>query len=117
MDFQEFWKILKAELSPDKKFKTLSQGKKFNAYFDHNKKGDLFVQVILDSGKPRGQIPFNEFEGIWDTAKTRSRETRFVNKGGRLASYVKQDGEIGETVHVSYISALINYVVKNQNME
>ena len=64
-----------------------------------------------------GQIPFNEFEGVWDTAKRYSRETRFVNKNGRLESYTKQNGETGRTVHVSYIIALIDHILKDQNMK
>ena len=116
MNFQEFWTELQVELKEYKEFKTLKQGKEFKARFERNKKGDLFVQVTLKLGEPRGQIPFNEFEGIWDTAKNRSRENRFVNKGG-LEEYTKQDGEIGKTVHVSYIAAIINHVVKDCDME
>ncbi len=117
MNFSEFWKKLQLELKQEIEFKTLKQNNKFKAQFDCNKKGDLFVRVILKLGQPRGQIPFNEFEGVWDNAKTFSHETRFVNKGGRLESYTRQDGESGKTVHVSYIAALINHVVKNQKME
>ncbi len=117
MKFQEFWKELQVELRKDKEFKTLKQNKKFKACFDHNKKGDLFVHVTLTLGEPRGQIPFNEFEGIWDNVKRYSRETRFVNKSGRLESYIKQNGETGKTVHVPYIITLIDHVLKNQNME
>ena len=117
MDFGKFWKKLQLELKQEIQFKTLKQNKKFKARFGHNKKGDLFVRVRLEHGKPRGQIPFNEFEGIWDTAKVSPPETRFVNKGGCLKAYTKQDGEIGKTVHVSYITALIDYIVKDQGME
>ena len=78
----------------------------------------MFVRVIiLEHDKSRGQIPVNEFKGVWDTAKASSRETRFVNKGRCLEAYTKQDGEIGKTVHVPYITALIDYIVKDQSME
>lgn len=117
MNFNEFWNELQSELTQKVNLKTLKQNKKFSAHIDHNKKGDLFVRVILESGKSRGQIPFNEFEGVWNTAKIYSRETRFVNKDGNLGSYIKQDGESGKTVHVSYITALIDYIVKDQSME
>ena len=117
MDFDEFRKELQSELKQKVNLKTLKQNKKFSACFEHNKKGDLFVRVMLEYGKPRGQIPLNEFKGIWDTAKVSSHETRFVNKGGCLEAYTKQDGGIGKTVHVSYITALIDYIVKDQSME
>ena len=117
MDFDEFWKELRSELKQKVNLKTLKQNKKFSAHFDHNKKRDLFVSVRPEHGKPRGQIPYNEFEGVWDTAKAFPPETRFVNKGGRLEAYTKQDNEIGKTVHVSYITALIDYIVKDQSME
>ena len=116
MNFQEFWTELQVELKDYKEFKTLAQHKEFKARFERNKKGDLFVQVTLKLGEPRGQIPFNEFEGIWDTAKSRSRENRFVNKDG-IEEYTRQDGEIGRTVHVSYITAMIDHIVKDSNME
>ena len=115
MNFQEFWAKLRVELKEFKEFKTLKHGKEFKARFERNKKGDLFVQVTPNLGKPRGRIPINEFEGMWDTAKNRSRETRFVNKDG-LDEYTRQDGETGNTVHVSYIAAMIDYIVKDSNM-
>ncbi len=118
MNFNEFWAQLQLELNPDTTFKTLKQNKKFNAYFDHNKKGDLFVRVILESGKYRGQIPVNEFQGVWDNARTSPHDNpRFVNKDGRLNSYTKQDGESGTTENLSYIVALIKHIVQNQEMQ
>ena len=117
MNFQEFWKKLQLELKQEIEFKTLKRNRKFKAQFDHNKKGDLFVHVTLELGQPRGQMPPNEFEGVWDNLKIISHENRFVNKDNRLESYIKQDGERGKTVHVSYIIALINHIVKNQKME
>ena len=117
MNFQEFWEKLQDELKEYREFKTLKYGKEFKARFEHYQNGDLYVRVRLNFGEPRGTIPFNEFEGIWDTAKRYSRETRFVNKGGRLRKYTKQSGEVGKTVHVSYITAIIDYIVKDSNME
>lgn len=117
MNFQEFWDELQVELKQDQEFKTIKQNKKFKACFDYNKKGDLFVHVTLKIGEPRGQIPINEFEGLWNNAKPHSRETRWINKGGRLESYTRQDGEIGKTVHTAYIIALIKHIVKNEDMD
>lgn len=77
----------------------------------------MFVRVTLKSGQPRGQIPCNEFEGLWNTTKDLSSETRFVNIGGQLETYKKQDGGDGKTVHVSYIIVLIDHIVKKQIMK
>ena len=117
MNFQEFWKLLQVELSQKKELKTVTRYKKFQAYFDHNEKGDLFVLVITELGKSR-RIPVNEFKGLWDTMKKYSRETRFVNKDRRLNTYQSQDGVIGNnSFNVSYIIALINYILIDQDME
>lgn len=118
MNFNEFWTQLQSELNPHTTFRTSTQDKKFNAYFDHNKKGDLFVRVILESGKQRGQIPANEFQGVWNNARILpNNSTRFVNKDGRLNSYTKQDEGTGTTKNLSYIVALIKYIIQNQEMQ
>lgn len=117
LKFDEFWNMLQIELKQEKQFTTLKQNKKFNAHFERNMNGNLIVRVILEHGEPRGQIPHNEFEGIWDNSKGRSRETRFVNDGGRLGSYPKKKGGIGESMNVSYITKLIDHIVQNQDME
>ena len=117
MNFKEFWSLLQIELKQDITLKTLKRKKEFKAHFERNRKGDLFVQVRPKFGQPRGQIPFNEFEGIWDNAKVCSHKDRFLKKTKLLESYIKQTGEIGRTVHVPYIVALVSHIVKDQDMQ
>lgn len=108
---------MQTELKQEKEFKTLKQKKRFKARLEYTQKRDLVVCVTPKLGVPRGQIPSNEFKGIWDTAKKYSHETRYVNKNRRLESYSKQTGGIGNSFQVSYITALIDHIVKDQNME
>jgi len=117
MNFNEFWKKLQNELKQEKEFKTLKQKKKFNAHFERNVHGIPFVKIITGTGEPRGPIQSNEFEGVWDKAKGRSRETRFVNEKGRLESYSRKKGGTGKSIQVSYTTTLIDFVVQNQDME
>ena len=116
MKFEEFWSKLQSELAVKKEFETLKQNKRFEASFERNRKGELFVQVILQDGNPRGSISANEFEGVWDTAKKYSPEERFVNKDGRLESYQTKKGEVGKSIQTSYTTTLINHIVENQEM-
>jgi len=117
MNFNEFWKKLQNELKQEKEFKTLKQKKKFNAHFEHNLHGVPIVKLITETGEPRGHTKSNEFEGVWDNAKGRSRETRFVNEKRRLEPYSKKKGGIGKSMQVSYITALIDFIVQDQDME
>jgi|APSaa5957512535_1039671.scaffolds.fasta_scaffold400940_1 hypothetical protein len=117
MNFNKFWKLLQNELQHEKEFKTLKQKKKFNAHFEQNRDGVLVLKIITETGEPRGSIPSNEFEGVWDNVKGRSRETRFLNENRRLEPYPKKKGGIGKSMQVSYIIALIDYVVQDQNMK
>ncbi|MEC4848983.1 MAG: hypothetical protein RI100_07335 [Nitrosarchaeum sp.] len=117
MKFEEFWMKLQDELRHEKKFMTLKKKKKFNVRVGYNKQGRTTVFVTLETGIPRGQIRSNEFEGVWNNAKKYSPETRFVNKGKRLESYVKKNGDEGKSVQISYITTLINYIVQKQKME
>jgi len=116
MNFQQFWNILQTELKQEKEFKTLKQKKKFTAVFEHNASGVPVVKIITEAGQPRGPIQSNEFEGVWDNAKGRSRETRFLNENRRLEPYQKKKGGMGKSMQVSYITTLIDFVVKEQNM-
>jgi hypothetical protein len=70
-----------------------------------------------EAGESRGPIQSNEFEGVWDNVKGRSHETRFLNEKRRLEPYPKKKGGIGKSMHVSYITTLIDHVVKDQDME
>lgn len=117
MNFKEFWKKLQRELRQEKEFKTLRQKKKFNAYFESNAHGVPIVKIVTETGTPRGPIQSNEFEGVWDNAKGRSRETRFVNEKRRLEPYPTKKGKQGKSMQVSYITTLIDYVVRDESME
>ena len=117
MNFKEFWKILQVELQHKKQVMTLKQNKKFTAYLERKLNGELIVRIIPESGKLRGPIPPNEFEGIWNSAKGFPRETRFVNRHHRLGSYQRKNGKIGSSENVSYITKLIDHVVQDQNLE
>ena len=117
MKFEEFWKKLQSELKQGKKFTTLKRKKKFRARMGYNKHGRETVFVTLETGSTRGQMRSNEFEGVWDNAKSHSYETRFVNKNGRLKSYVREDGKIGRSMQISYIITLIDYIVQKQEMK
>ena len=117
MKFEQFWNALQLELRQEKEFTTFKQKKKFNARAEYNRNHELVIRVIPESGKQRGQIPSNEFEGIWDNAKGYSHETRFVNKGGRLDLYPRKNGGMGRSNNISYITRLIYEIVQDQDMK
>jgi len=117
MNFQEFWKKLQSEIRQEKEFKTLKQKKKFTVHFEQNRDGVPVLKIITETGEPRGPISSNEFGGVWDNAKGRSRETRFLNDNRHLEPYPKKKGGMGKSMQVSYIVALIDYLVQDQNME
>ena len=117
MDFQEFWNELKVELKQEKKFRTLTQGNTFTAYFEPDKDGEPFLRIMTDNGIIRGRIPDYEFNGVWDNVKQWPNSTRLVNRGGRLESYPKKTGGIGKSMQVAYIVALIKHIVNDQKME
>lgn len=116
MNFQEFWKKLQVELKQEKKFETLKYKRKFKAYLEYNKNEEYVVRVMPESGKIRGPIPSNEFKGIWNDVKKYSNETRFVNKDGRLGSFLRKNGERSNSMNMSYILKLVQHIVKNQKM-
>ena len=108
-DFEREMKNIPNEVS--------NKTKKFNARAEYNRNHELVIRVIPESGKQRGQIPSNEFEGIWDNAKGYSHETRFVNKGGRLDLYPRKNGGMGRSNNISYITRLIYEIVQDQDMK
>ena len=116
MNFDEFWKQLQSEIKQEKEFRTLRRRKKFTASFEISTRGIPAVRIITEDGAPRGPIKSNEFQGVWDNAKGYSRETRFLNKGKRLEPYPTKNKGMGKSMQVSYITALIDYIVKDQNM-
>ena len=116
MNFDEFWGLLLTDLNHEKKFTTLSRESEFNAYSEHNTNDEWVVRVITNNGELRGQIPSNEFEVVWNNAKDRPLDKRFVNNDGKLESYITKSGSEGKTMNLSYITKLIHYVVNDQNM-
>jgi hypothetical protein len=116
MNFKEFWNTLQNELKQEKELVTLRQKRKFKACLGYVKE-ELVVLVTPESSMiQRGRIPHNEFEGIWNDVKTYSHETRFVNKDGRLGSFINKNGKKGTSNNLSYIIKLIEHVVKDQDM-
>ncbi len=101
MNFQEFWRRLSVELKTNKKFKTLKRSKPFEAYADINT-----ITVIPNSNKPR-PVPIKEFQKMWEIMKNHIRSERYVNTNRRYSS----------SHNSSYISALIDHVVSDHNME
>jgi len=117
MNFNEFWKKLQVELKQEKKFETLKQKRKFQARLEHIKQ-ELVVLITPERSQiQRGRIPYNEFEGIWNDAKKYPHETRFVNKNGRLGSFINKNGYEGKSNNLSYILKLFKLIVRNQDME
>ncbi len=116
MIFNEFWTLLQDELSHEQEFATLKQGKKFKARFEINTNEEKVVIITPEhSGTQRGAIPYNEFEGIWNNVKDNvSREDRFVNPN---TSYTTKDAKISNSIQVSYITTLIDHIVKDQSMQ
>ena len=117
MNFNEFWMRLQSELKQEKKFETLKRKKKFKAYLEYTRNEEYVVRVMPESGKIRGSIPSNEFKGIWNDMKKYSNETRFVNKDGRLGSFLRKNREKSNSMNVSYILKLVQHIVKNQKMD
>jgi len=117
MKFQEFWLRLHAKLTQENEFKTLKQNKTFKAHLEYIKHELVVIVTPESSMTTRGQIPSNEFEGIWNNARDLLRETRFVNEDGRLETYPKKKGGTGRSMQVAYITKLIDHIVQDQNME
>lgn len=107
-----FWNILKKELGKERKFKTLARNNEFTAKFQYNENREAHVTITVNSER---NVERREFEGVWDNSKIRLRKTRFENIK-ELESYTRQDGKEGKSPHVSYITSLINYIVKDENM-
>lgn len=113
MNFKMFWNILKNELGKEKEFKTLARKKKFTAKFQYNNNREAHIIITVNSKRT---VERREFKGVWDNSKTHLRKTRFKNIK-ELKSYTRQDGKLGKSVHVSYISSLIDHIVKDENMD
>ena len=119
VNFEEFWRGLEDDFSKKSapaKFHTLKRYKAFDARFEHDKKGKLFVRIIPESGKHWRAYPYT-FEGVWKNASGKPQKTRFVNHGRRLGTYTKPDGKVTTAFSLSYILALIDHIVGNDSME
>lgn len=132
MEFQVFWiqlqdeleyveledeNLRQEELRQDQKFKTLKQKKPFAAYFSRNGQEELFVRIMIGDKDPRGEIRVNEFEGVWNNVKKYPHLKLDKIKNKLLVSYKRKYGETGTTINVPYITALIQYIVKDQGIE
>jgi len=113
MNFDNFWKLLIEELNSERKFVTLDRKSEFHAYSELNSNKEIVIRVMTTKNKLRGQIPSNEFKGVWNNAKDRSHDTRFINNDGVLESYITKDRSVGKTLNLSYITKLIHYVVND----
>ena len=103
MDFQEFWRKLSVELKHSKRFKTLKQSKPFDARCVDTSS----IEVIPDSTGESRRIQIEQFQGMWYIMKNEPRSKRYVNTNQRYYSFWNS----------SYISALIDDVVANQDMK
>ena len=103
MKFQEFWIQLSRKLPRCRKFRTLSRSKPFEAYLlDGNT-----IKVIPGSTKEPRPVKMTEFQKMWDIMKGDIRSERYKNRKKRYYPFWNQ----------AYVSALIDYVVADQNME
>ena len=102
MKFQEFWEQLSIDIRRGKKLATLEQKKEFEAIMN----GRSAVRITPSTEKIR--IVLNrEFEAMWDKMKDDIRSERYINKNGRYHDYLNS----------SYVSALIDSIVQNDNMQ
>jgi len=103
MKFQEFWKVLAAELNTGKKFNTMKSLKPFEARLSDTSAVTVTPQ---SSGEPR-LVPIRQFQEMWEIMKNDMRSERYVNRNKRYYSFWSS----------SYINKLIDHVVGDQHME
>ena len=103
MRFEQFWKELVTELEHNKKFKTLKQKKSFEANFVDN---DV-VMATPNSTKYGRRIQIKEFREMWNIMKDDIKSERYAGTKQRYHGYLNS----------SYVSALIDSVVKDQDMQ
>lgn len=102
MDFREFWTRLIAELARPKKFETLKLSRRFEAV-----RGDHDAIVITPDQCDYRSVSIKEFRSMWDIMKNDARRERYVNTNKRYYSFWNS----------SYVSALIDHIVSDQDME
>ena len=115
MNFDEFWTKLCSELKQEKEFETLTQHKKFKASLEQNKEGELSILIVPESRLER-RIPRNEVEGVWNNAIGLPYKIRLKNIK-QLETYTTKRGKIGKSMQLSYITKLIDHIVKEQSIE
>ena len=104
MDFEEFWRRLSVELMSPRTFKTLVQSKAFEAEISDRY---MLVTVTPESSDIPRDVDVDDFRQMWDMMKDDIRSERYVNRKRRYYDYRS----------VSYICALIDHVVADQDME
>ena len=103
MKFQGFWRRLCAELQQTKEFQTLKQGKVFEAWaVDTNT-----IQIVPQSTKIPRPVKIIEFQAMWNMMKNDVRNERYINTKGRYTQFFNP----------VYVSALVDHIVGDQNME
>ena len=103
MDFKEFWNKLSVELRHAREFSTLTQQKIFEVQMTCRDT----VTIIPRSTGIKRDIPMDQFHGMWDIMKNDIRSKRYVDYNKRYYEFWSS----------SYISTLIDHVVKDQRME
>lgn len=100
MNFAAFWSALRSKLITHYKFKTMRQSRPFEARMSDNS-----VHITPESRNKRN-VYMKEFQGIWNIAKNDARDQRCINKGGRYTQFFNP----------SYVTALIDFIVEDQEM-
>ena len=103
MRFEQFWEKLYVELKHSKRFKALKRHTSFEAYFAD---ADTVI-VTPDSTKIDRKVSSKEFEGMWNIMKNDIKSQRYVNTNKRYYTFWSS----------SYINALIDHIVKDQDMQ
>ena len=99
---EEFWARLLLCLKAQKEFVTLKRMKKFEAVIADSQT----VTVTPRSTKTSRPVPMNMFRQMWGIMKNDVRNERHVGREGRYSRFRSK----------SYVNALIDYIVGNQDM-
>jgi len=98
LKFDEFWSELVKEISEPKRFKTLKQGKEFEAHYSGG------IVTVTPGTRYKRPIGKNEFFKVWNIFKKTLNQYRPV--------LYQQD-----TYNSSYILAIIKYFLKQEKTE
>jgi len=104
MDFKEFWDGLSLELKTRVEFETLKRSKTFEARMAGDSRA---VTVTPSSTGMSRNVRMSEFQQMWGTMRNDTRRERYVNSNGRYSKFWNP----------SYVNALIDHVVKDQDMQ